>query len=223
MSRRNGLSLDSRISRIVARKAHSGPPKFSQSLHTEIAVVNNSNPVYLDFPNPTPGAQVNSRLGNTIDLVRISFSLVLNNNSTASNNGMIVRYALLEVKSGHSFTNSDVTTQLFEPTASGTQDTTAYLDIRDLSAEFNREPFRVIKTGLITVAPSTAASTNAGIAHLEYSKSHKRQLRFQDGDTTNPMQNRLTLILLARDAANDGAAVTVEASGVTSIEYHANA
>jgi hypothetical protein len=198
---------------------NSGPTKFSQSLQAEVALVNAANPVYFDFPNPTPGAQENSRLGNTIMLKELAVDLIFSNNSTASSQGMLVRAILMEVIAGHSFTNSDITNQLFEPTASGTQDVTAYLDIRDISATLNREGFRVLFDEVTIVAPSTAAATNAGIAQFHWRAKRSRLLRYPDGDTTSPVTNRYTICLFARDAANDGAAITVEASGKTAMYY----
>lgn len=208
------------IAQLVHQAMNSGPAKFVQAFHTEVAVVNASNPIYWDFPTPTPGAQENSRLGNSIKVKEICLHAILNNNSTASNNGMLVRVSILEVKGGHSETNSNITGQLFEPGASGTQDTTCYLDIRDMSATYNRELARVLYDEVVVVAPSTAAATNAGIATLNVRIPYSRLWRFQDGDTSNPVTNRLTVILMARDAANDGAAVTVESSGTTSFTYH---
>jgi hypothetical protein len=197
-----------------------GPPKFTSALHTEVSLVNASNPSYFDFPTPTPGAQENSRLGNSIKTKDIAVDVILNNNSVNTQSGMLVRVALLEVKPGHSFTNSTLTTNLFEPTSSGTQDTTAYLDIRDMSATFNREAVRVLYDEVVIVSPSVSASTNAGVAQLHIRMPYSRLWRYQDGDTTDPIVNRLTVCLMARDAANDGTAVTVEASGSTSFTYH---
>jgi len=209
--------------RSIAKTVHaimnSGPTKFSQALHTEVALLNASNPVYFDFPNPTPGAQENSRLGNTIKCKSLHVDLLLNNNSASTASGMLVRAVLLEVKAGNSFSNSDITNNLFEPTASGTQDVTAYLDIKDISATFNREPFRVLFDEVIIVSPSGPASTNAGIAQFHYSLNRERLLRYQDGDSSSPNLNRYTVLLLARAAANDGAAITVEASGRTAMNF----
>jgi hypothetical protein len=199
---------------------NSGPAKFAQSLHTEVSVTNASNPVYFDFPAPTPGAQESSRLGNSIKVKDIALDVILNNNSTASAAGMLVRIAILEVKAGNSYTNSNISSTLFEPTVSGTQDVTAYLDIRDISSHFNREPCRVLYDEIVIVSPSTAAATDAGIAQVHVRMPYSRLWRYQDGDTTDPVTNRLTVCLLARDAANDGGAITVEASGRTSITYH---
>lgn len=208
------------VAQLVHQAMNSGPAKFVQAFNTEVALVNATNPVYWDFPNPTPGAQENSRLGNSIKVKEIRVHAIFNNNSTASSNGMLVRMAILEVKSGGAQGNSSITTQLFEPSASGSQDTTAYLDIRDISATFNREIARVLYDEVIVVSPSTAASTNAGIATINVRMPYSKLWRYQDGDASDPSTNRLTVLLMARDAANDGAAITVEASGTTSFLYH---
>ena len=106
--------------------------KESNNFHTEQSLTNGSNPTYFDFPNPDISARNNGREGNKIHLESLSGTLLFHNNGSTASEDMYVRMIVMEVKQGVYDTNSSITTNLWQPSASGGQDATAYLNVQDL-------------------------------------------------------------------------------------------
>lgn len=195
--------------------------KETNNFHTEQAVTNGANPIYFDFPNPDISARANGRIGNKIHVESLQGTLLFHNNGSAATDDMYVRMIVMEIKQGVYDTNSSITSNLWQPSASGSQDVTAYLDIRDLTARPNTETYRVLRDELIlcTVGSSTVASTWMGNGLRRFYVKMSKNLIYKDADTEAATNSRFSVMLLARDAENDGAAISVEASGNLQMKY----
>ena len=116
MRKRRSISFSKAVKKIIYKTAEQ---KESNAQFVEQSVTNGANPIYFDFPNPDISARNNGREGNKIHLESISGTLLFHNNGSTSSEDMYVRMIVMEVKQGLYDSNSSITTNLWQPTASG--------------------------------------------------------------------------------------------------------
>lgn len=132
-----------------------------------------------------------------------------------------MRYAIVEVKGGIGYSNTDINANILEPTSSTTVDRNLTGQLTDVTATLNREALRIVHEGVVLVgSSSTPSDAMPATKQVKFSSPYKRQWRYSDSDTADPLQNRLVLLVFARQAGNDVQTPTIEVSGTLTLEYH---
>lgn len=187
--------------------------KYSQNTSNEISVTNGVAPVYFDWPNLIPGTGSNGRIGNNVYLTGLGVRCLYNNNSVAEST--YIREVVMEVDGGYFRSNADITTALFE----GGTDVTFSMSVDDVLRKIQKDGIKVLSDRTLLISANTVAASDSGNKQSKWSKRMSQKLIHRDNSTSQPINKRYTVMLLARDPHNDVNISTTEASVCTEMYY----
>lgn len=187
--------------------------KYSQNTTNEISVTNGVAPVYFDWPNLIAGTGSNGRIGNNVFLTGLGVRCLYNNNSVAEST--YIREVIMEVDGGYFQTNAGITSALFE----GGTDVTFSMSVDDVLRKIQKDGIRVLSDRTVLISANTVAAADSGNKATKWSKKMGQKLIHRDNTTTQPINKRYTVMLLARDPHNDVNISTTEATVCTEMYY----
>lgn len=193
--KRSGQSFNARVKEVIFKASET---KFIQATTVENLVTQGLAPLYYDWPSIATGVNTTNRIGNKICCMNLGFKTLYNNNSTTLST--YVREVLLEVDGGRYNSNTDITNALFE----GAVDTTWAGDLSDMVNRIQKDGIKVLSDKTYNLAANAVAAFDAGQAGNTWYRSMRKTLTHRDQTTTQPTNKRYTLMILARDPANDG-------------------
>lgn len=205
-------TLNARI-RKVARNI--GETKTVSSTGTAVTLSNATGIMVIPFPNIANGSEINDRVGNSVNLVKIQANMFYHSNGNGVADKHLVRELLLRVDAGRYQTVSQVTNSLFE----GASDTAVTLTVQDMLAMINQDGIVVMHDRVYDLQETNNNFKGGQKVSLITKHMGGKQLLFRDAGTSDPAKDRYLMVIMVVDSASAGALSSIAVSSNLRLHY----